>query len=54
MQFEGQDRFEARKNVVKTLDEIGVLVKRENYINNVGTSERTQAVIEPRLSDQWF
>ena len=54
IQFEGQDRFEARKNVVKTLDEIGVLVKREKYINNVGTSERTKAVIEPRLSDQWF
>ena len=54
LQFEGQDRFEARKNVVKTLNEIGVLVKRENYINNVGTSERTKAVIEPRLSDQWF
>lgn len=54
MQFEGQDRFVARKNVAKLLEETAVLVKTETHINKVGTSERTKAVIEPRLSDQWF
>ncbi|QCE40406.1 valine--tRNA ligase [Psychroserpens sp. NJDZ02] len=54
LQFEGQDRFVARKNVAKTLEEMGVLVKTETHLNKVGTSERTKAVIEPRLSDQWF
>ena len=54
LQFEGQDRFEARKAVAKELEETGVLVKTETHINKVGTSERTKAVIEPRLSDQWF
>lgn len=54
LQFEGQDRFVARKNVAKELENIGVLVKTETHINKVGTSERTKAVIEPRLSDQWF
>ncbi|MFH4967834.1 valine--tRNA ligase [Gaetbulibacter sp. M240] len=54
LQFEGMDRFEARKAVAKTLEDLGVLVKTENHTNKVGTSERTKAVIEPRLSDQWF
>ncbi|MDQ0333818.1 valine--tRNA ligase [Formosa algae] len=54
LQFEGQDRFEARKTVAKALDALGVLEKTETHINKVGTSERTKAVIEPRLSDQWF
>lgn len=54
LQFEGQDRFVARKNVAKELENQGVLVKTETHINKVGTSERTKAVIEPRLSDQWF
>jgi valyl-tRNA synthetase len=54
LHFEGQDRFVARKNVVKELEENGALVKTETHINKVGTSERTKAVIEPRLSDQWF
>ncbi|WGD33724.1 valine--tRNA ligase [Olleya sp. YS] len=54
LQFEGQDRFAARKNVAKELEAKGVLVKTETHINKVGTSERTKAVIEPRLSDQWF
>ena len=54
LQFEGQDRFVARKNVAKVLEETGVLVKTETHMNKVGTSERTKAVIEPRLSDQWF
>ena len=54
LHFEGQDRFVARKAIVKELEETGVLVKTETHINKVGTSERTKAVIEPRLSDQWF
>lgn len=54
LQFEGQDRFVARKAVAKELETLGVLVKTETHINKVGTSERTKAVIEPRLSDQWF
>ena len=54
LDYEGQDRFVARTNFVKALDEQGFLLKTENYTNKVGTSERTKAVIEPRLSDQWF
>lgn len=54
LHYEGMDRFEARKAIVKELDSNGFLVKTENYTNKVGTSERTGAVIEPRLSDQWF
>lgn len=54
LQFEGQDRFEARKNVSRELEKLGVLIKTEQHLNKVGTSERTKAVIEPRLSDQWF
>ena len=52
--WEGEDRFVARKSFIKALEKEGFLVKKENHINNVGTSERTKAVIEPRLSDQWF
>ncbi|MEO9894363.1 valine--tRNA ligase [Aurantibacter sp.] len=54
LHYEGQDRFVVRKAISKELNEKGDLVKTENYINKVGTSERTKAVIEPRLSDQWF
>ena len=54
LHYQGQDRFVARKNVVKELEENGVLTKTETHINKVGTSERTKAIIEPRLSDQWF
>ena len=50
----GQDRFAARKAIIKLLEESGNLVKTEDYKSNVGTSERTGAVIEPRLSLQWF
>lgn len=50
----GQDRFEARKNIVKLLEEAGNLVKIEDYTSPVGYSERTNAVIEPKLSAQWF
>ena len=54
MKFKGLNRFVARKKVVKALDVLGVLVKTESHVHKVGTSERTKAVIEPRLSDQWF
>ena len=54
LHYEGQDRFAVRKAIAKELEEKGQLVKTEDYTNNVGTSERTKAVIEPRLSEQWF
>ncbi|WP_439151486.1 valine--tRNA ligase [Winogradskyella sp.] len=54
LHYKGQDRFAVRKALVKELEEKGQLVKTEDYVNKVGTSERTKAVIEPRLSDQWF
>ncbi|MCD8454246.1 valine--tRNA ligase [Tenacibaculum finnmarkense genomovar ulcerans] len=54
LHYQGKDRFVARKLVAKELEEKGVLVKTEVHMNKVGTSERTKAVIEPRLSDQWF
>jgi len=54
LHYEGQDRFEVRRAIEKELESIGALTKVENHVNNVGTSERTKAVIEPRLSDQWF
>ncbi len=50
----GTDRFEARKQIVSLLEEAGFLVKTEDYVNKVGYSERTDAVIEPKLSLQWF
>ena len=54
LHYEGQDRFEVRKTIAKELEESGLLVKKENYNHKVGTSERTKAVIEPRISEQWF
>ena len=54
LHYEGQDRFEVRKAIEKELESISALAKVETHTNNVGTSERTKAVIEPRLSDQWF
>ncbi|MGA1227153.1 MAG: valine--tRNA ligase [Tamlana sp.] len=54
LHYQGKDRFVARKEIARELEEKGVLVKTETHINKVGTSERTKAVIEPRLSDQWF
>jgi len=50
----GEDRFVARKKIAKMLEEAGNLVKTEEYISPVGYSERTDAVIEPKLSAQWF
>jgi valyl-tRNA synthetase len=52
--YVGQDRFAARRNIVKDLDEAGLLAKVEEYASIVQTSERTKAVIEPKLSMQWF
>ncbi|MBO3269485.1 valine--tRNA ligase [Hymenobacter defluvii] len=52
--YVGQDRFAARRNVVKDLEEAGLLDKVEEYASVLQTSERTGAVIEPRLSLQWF
>jgi valyl-tRNA synthetase len=52
--FVGEDRFEVRKKIESELDDSGYLVKVEDHVNKVGFSERTDAVIEPRLSLQWF
>ncbi|MEB8347321.1 valine--tRNA ligase [Flavobacteriaceae bacterium KMM 6898] len=54
LHYEGKDRFVVRKEISKELEENGYLIKTEQHLNKVGTSERTKAVIEPRLSDQWF
>ena len=54
MHYEGKDRFATRKEIVAELTEMGVLAKTEQHTNKIGTSERTGAVIEPKLSDQWF
>lgn len=50
----GEDRFDVREKIAKDLDAQGHLVKVEEYENKVGRSERTNAIIEPRLSMQWF
>lgn len=50
----GQDRFEARKNIIPLLEGENSLVKTEDYQNKLGRSERTNSIIEPRLSKQWF
>ena len=54
MHYEGKDRFVVREEISKELESIEALAKTESHLNKVGTSERTKAVIEPRLSDQWF
>ncbi|MFZ2802725.1 MAG: valine--tRNA ligase [Lactococcus chungangensis] len=53
-EFAEMDRFEARKQIVAKLDEMGQLVKIEKMVHSVGHSERSGAVVEPRLSTQWF
>lgn len=50
----GEDRFEARKKIIPMLEQAGSLVKTEDYTSEVGYSERTDAVVEPRLSLQWW
>ena len=54
LHYQGKDRFVVRKEIKVELEELGALIKTEQHLNKVGTSERTKAVIEPRLSDQWF
>jgi len=54
LHYKGKDRFVVRKEIAKELTELCALPKVEDYKNKVGISERTKAVIEPRLSDQWF
>ncbi len=54
LHYKGKDRFVVRKEIAKELEENGHLVKTEQYTNKIGLSERTKAVIEPRLSEQWF
>ena len=52
--YAGKNRFEVRKAIAKELEEKNLLLKAEDYVNKVGTSERTGAVIEPKISQQWF
>ncbi len=52
--YAGKNRFEVRKLIAKELEEKELLLKAEDYVNKVGTSERTGAVIEPKVSVQWF
>ena len=52
--YEGMDRFECRKACVQDLQEAGLCTKIEKLIHNVGHSERTGVIVEPRLSKQWF
>lgn len=54
LHYEGKDRFEVRKLIEKELHDRGYLIHTEDHLNKVGYSERTSAVIEPRLSLQWF
>ena len=54
LHYQGKDRFVVREEIAQELEAIGALAKTETHLNKVGTSERTKAVIEPRLSDQWF
>lgn len=54
LHYEGKDRFVVRKEIVEEMKKMGVVSKIETHIHKVGTSERTGAVIEPKLSDQWF
>ncbi|WP_027209547.1 valine--tRNA ligase [Butyrivibrio hungatei] len=52
--FEGMDRYEAREAIVKELDEMGLLVKIEEYSHNVGTHDRCHTTVEPMVKAQWF
>ena len=54
LHYQGKDRFVVREEIAKELETISALAKTETHLNKIGTSERTKAVIEPRLSDQWF
>nr|WP_308743168.1 valine--tRNA ligase [uncultured Anaerocolumna sp.] len=52
--FQGLDRYEARKRIVKELDELGLLVKIEDHVHNVGTHDRCNTTVEPLIKQQWF
>ncbi|MBO4616996.1 MAG: valine--tRNA ligase [Lachnospiraceae bacterium] len=52
--YEGMDRYEARKAIVKELDDLGLLVRIEDYTHNVGTHDRCGTTIEPMIKQQWF
>ncbi len=52
--FQGLDRYEARKRIVKELDELGLLVKIEEHVHNVGTHDRCDTTVEPLIKQQWF
>jgi len=52
--YVGEDRFAARQKIVRQLDAEGYLVEAQDYTHNVGFSERTDTIVEPRLSTQWF
>jgi len=54
LHYKGEDRFIVRTKIVKELKGAGCLIKTEQYLHKVGTSERTKEIIEPRISDQWF
>lgn len=54
LHYAGKNRFDVRKQIAKELEEKDLLLKAEDYVNKVGTSERTGAVIEPKVSVQWF
>lgn len=54
MHYQGMGRFTVRKEIAKELEKNELLLKAEDYVNKVGTSERTGAVIEPKISVQWF
>ena len=53
-EFEGMDRYEAREIIVKKMDEMGLLVKIEDHIHNVGTHDRCKTTVEPMVKPQWF
>ncbi len=52
--YAGMDRYEARKAIVKKLDEMGLLVKVTDHVHNVGTHDRCKATVEPLIKPQWF
>ena len=54
LHYSGMDRFNAREKIIDELNSLGLFVKKENITHNVGVSERTGSVIEPKFSHQWF
>ena len=54
LHYSGMDRFDAKEKIIDELDSLGLFVKKENITHNVGVSERTGSVIEPKFSHQWF